>query len=89
MGRKDSYTYYSEAGQAASGETPGAKEKTAREKNSNRCSSCGERSPSAVERKGDLRGDVLCDECAEDKQSDIEHQKTKSVVERIREAREE
>lgn len=89
MGRKDSYSYYSEAGQAASGETPGEERPDIREENKSRCVECKKMKASTVKRKGDLAGRVLCDECADDLQSEIEKNKTKSVIDRIRSAKEE
>lgn len=88
MGRKSSYSYYSEAGQSASGETPGSDGRNIRAREGSFCDGCNEKKPSTIERKGDLRGEVLCNECADQRQRQAEQDASRSVIERIQEAKE-
>lgn len=88
MGRHDSYTYYSESGQASSGDTPGEDERTLRQQNEGKCERCNDVKSTVVERKGDLDGEELCDECAKARQEKIEENQKRSVLSMIRSASE-
>lgn len=79
MGRHDSYSYYSEAGQAASGETPGTHPDRVRVEDKEECEMCGDLQGTVVERKGDLAGSQLCDQCAEEKQAESDRERAKAV----------
>ena len=83
MGRHDSYSYYSESGQAGSGETPGEKDRTVRERKGDWCQECNERDPSTVERSGDLDGRKLCNDCTEELQYELDRKRSKKVLDLI------
>ncbi len=82
MGRHDSYSYYSESGGVQGDSTPGEdRERRAPKK---KCSRCGEEKPSVVERSGNFSNNLLCDECVEERQKEIDRQRSRSVLDDIR-----
>lgn len=82
MGRHDSYSYYSEAGGVQGESTPGEDRESRRPDKC--CSCCGEEKPSVVERSGSFSNELLCDECVEKKQNELDRQRSRSVLEDIR-----
>jgi len=82
MGRHDSYSYYSEAGGVQGESTPGEDRESCRLEEE--CSRCGEEKSSVVERSGDFNNKLLCDECVEERQEELDRQRSRSVLDDIR-----